>query len=75
MLFVKDIEREENIMSKKELKYEGKEAAWVDLDRMTNEGLAGGYVTGEYDHEQIEEAVDIPLHEEPPRNTEKKDSR
>lgn len=62
-------------MAKKDLDYEGKEEAWLDLDRMTNEGLAGGTVTGKYDDEQIEQAVDIPLHEEAPRNTTKKESR
>jgi hypothetical protein len=56
---------------KDDLPYEGKSKAYVDLDRMTNEGLAGGTVTGKYDHEQIEEATDIPMYEDAPRNKKK----
>nr|WP_027963836.1 hypothetical protein [Halalkalibacillus halophilus] len=36
----------------------------LDVDRMLNEGLAGGYTTGEKG-KQIEEAVDIRENDEP----------
>lgn len=53
-------------MKKKDLKNEGKDKLYIDVDRMTNEGLAGGTVTGKYDHPQIEEAQDF-KEEEPPK--------
>jgi hypothetical protein len=51
---------------KKDSNYEGRDKAYIDVDRMTNEGLAGGTVTDRYDHPQIEEAQDF-KEEEPPK--------
>ncbi len=50
----------------KDSKYEGRDKYFMDLDRMTNEGLAGGTVNNRYDHPQIEEAQDF-IEEEPPK--------
>ncbi|WP_169824039.1 hypothetical protein [Anaerobacillus alkalidiazotrophicus] len=54
-------------MKKKDSNYEGRENVFLDVDRMTNEGLAGGTVTGKYDHPQIEEAQDFKEEEEEPK--------
>ena len=51
---------------KKDSKFEGRDKFFVDLDRMTSDGLAGGTVTNKYDHPQIEEAQNLE-EEEPPR--------
>ncbi|WP_196121259.1 hypothetical protein [Anaerobacillus alkaliphilus] len=51
---------------KEDSNYEGRDKVYVDVDRMTNEGLAGGTVTDKYDHPQIERAQDF-KEEEPPR--------
>lgn len=50
---------------KDELLYEGREKVELDVDRMLNEGMAGGAVSSEGNN-QIEHAVDLP-EEEPPR--------
>lgn len=50
---------------RKDSLHEGREKAFVDVDRMINEGLAGGTVNPRYDEKQIEEAHDFP-EEEPP---------
>lgn len=50
---------------KKELLYEGKDKAFVDVDRMINEGLAGGTVTMREDLTQIDEAREL-VDESPP---------
>lgn len=55
-------------LKENELKYEGRAKAYIDVDRMTNEGLAGGTITDKYDHPQIEEAQDF-LNEDPPRKS------
>ncbi|WP_211271458.1 hypothetical protein [Anaerobacillus alkalilacustris] len=52
-------------MKKKDSNYEGREKVFLDVDRMTNEGLAGGTVTGKYAHPQIEETQDFKEEEEP----------
>lgn len=52
---------------KKGSQYEGRDKAYIDVDRMTNEGLAGGTVTDHYDHPQIEKAQNF-KEEEPPRD-------
>jgi hypothetical protein len=51
-------------MTKQGSQYEGRDKSYMDIDRMINEGMAGGTVTGRYDHEQIEECR--PLYEEEP---------
>lgn len=52
---------------KKDMLYEGRSEAYLDIDRMINEGLAGGTVRGE-DTPQIDATTDLP-EEEPPRKT------
>ncbi len=44
--------------------YEGRDKSYMDIDRMINEGMAGGTVTGRYKHEQIDESR--PLYDEEP---------
>ncbi|MCT8139476.1 hypothetical protein H1D32_18255 [Anaerobacillus sp. CMMVII] len=51
---------------KEDSKFEGRDKAYIDVDRMTNEGLAGGTVTDRYDHPQIEATQDF-KEEEPPK--------
>lgn len=46
--------------------YEGKDKAFMDIDRMINEGLSGGSVHNRDDSANIEEAHD--LYEELPPN-------
>ncbi|MFT8320738.1 MAG: hypothetical protein ABF649_07530 [Bacillus sp. (in: firmicutes)] len=50
---------------KKELLYEGKEIAYLDIDRMINEGMSGGNVVQRSKSTNIEEARDL-AKEEPP---------
>lgn len=45
--------------------YEGRDKAYVDIDRMINEGLSGGSVHSRLDYTNIEEARDLPK-EQPP---------
>lgn len=54
---------------KKDTLYEGRREAYLDIDRMINEGLAGGTV---YEHgsPQIDQTIDLP-EEEPPHKNEK----
>ncbi|MBU9711285.1 hypothetical protein [Evansella tamaricis] len=49
---------------KKDSNYEGRDRVMVDVDRMTNEGLAGGKDHITNDKRQIDEAQDF--HEEKP---------
>lgn len=53
----------------KESCYEGRDVAYMDIDRMINEGMSGGSVHMRHDSVNIEEARDI-YEEEPPHNTE-----
>lgn len=57
-------------MTDKGSQYEGRDKSYMDIDRMINEGMAGGTVTGRYGHEQIEES--LPLYEEEPPVEQKK---
>lgn len=50
---------------KKDSLHDGRDKAYVDLDRMTNEGLAGGTVTDRYDQPQIEDAQQLKEEERP----------
>lgn len=50
--------------------YEGKDKAYLDIDRMINEGLSGGSVHMRQDTANIEEARDL-RDEEPPASAEK----
>ncbi|MFY4774211.1 hypothetical protein [Metabacillus sp. RGM 3146] len=45
--------------------YEGKDKAYLDIDRMINEGMSGGSVHMRQDTANIEEARDL-RDEEPP---------
>jgi hypothetical protein len=49
--------------------YEGKGHTCMDVDRMVNEGLAGGNVIMRKDAANIEQSVDF-FPEDPPQNTE-----
>ncbi|MGV3465094.1 MAG: hypothetical protein ACO1OT_07365 [Heyndrickxia sp.] len=44
---------------------EGKDKAYLDVDRMVNEGMSGGSVHMRQDSTNIEEAVDL-FEEDPP---------
>ncbi|MFA8439073.1 hypothetical protein [Pueribacillus sp. YX66] len=52
---------------KDDLLYEGRNKAYIDIDRMLNEGMAGGTVPSE-GNTQIGQAIDLE-EEEPPRQT------
>ncbi|WP_044337809.1 hypothetical protein [Rossellomorea aquimaris] len=47
--------------------YEGKEKAFLDVDRFINEGMSGGSVHMRENTTNIEEAVEITDYEEPPK--------
>ncbi|KON89559.1 hypothetical protein AF332_23865 [Sporosarcina globispora] len=47
-----------------DVNYEGRDNAYMDIDRMINEGLSGGSVHGRGDDVNIEQARE--LHEEEP---------
>ncbi|UXH45868.1 hypothetical protein [Rossellomorea vietnamensis] len=47
--------------------YEGKEKAFLDVDRFINEGMSGGSVHMRENTTNIEEAIEITDYEEPPR--------
>ncbi|MFD1739089.1 hypothetical protein ACFSCX_21500 [Bacillus salitolerans] len=51
---------------KEDLLNEGKEAAYLDVDRMINEGLSGGSVHKRDDSANIEQSIQLPK-EAPPR--------
>ncbi|WP_243385862.1 hypothetical protein [Bacillus kexueae] len=54
-----------NNKERKDLEYEGRNEAYMDIDRMINEGLSGGSVHYRYEMANIEEARDLEK-EEPP---------
>jgi len=53
-----------------ESNYEGRDKAYVDVDRMINEGLSGGSVHAREDTTNIEEAHNLPKEEQPPAEVE-----
>jgi hypothetical protein len=53
-------------MSNKDKAYEGKDELYLDIDRMINEGMAGGTVADKEDLRQIGYDTDITSQEEPP---------
>lgn len=55
----------------KDLLYEGRREAYLDIDRMINEGMAGGTVR-EYGSPQIGATIELPK-EEPPRKNDDKE--
>jgi hypothetical protein len=50
---------------KQDLDYEGKNEAFLDIDRIINEGLSGGSVHMREDATNIEEARDLEQEERP----------
>lgn len=50
---------------RKDLEYEGKDQAYLDIDRMINEGLAGGTVVNRESSTNIEEARELKEEEKP----------
>ncbi|SFA45380.1 hypothetical protein SAMN05192569_100958 [Parageobacillus thermantarcticus] len=59
---------ERNKPSHQDSRYEGRDQYDMDIDRMINEGMAGGYVHGHGDAVNIEETRDL-VKEEPPYET------
>ncbi|MFC0190269.1 hypothetical protein ACFFJY_18370 [Fictibacillus aquaticus] len=53
-------------MANNDKKYEGKEDLYLDIDRMINEGMAGGTVADAEDLKQIGPDTNITQQEEPP---------
>ncbi|QST00700.1 hypothetical protein IMZ31_03760 [Pontibacillus sp. ALD_SL1] len=49
---------------KNEKERDSRENYEVDVDRMINEGMAGGTVNSRYNHAQIEEARELPKQNE-----------
>lgn len=49
-------------------KYEGRDELFMDIDRMLNEGLAGGLVQEAGNRKNIEEALDLTQEAPPNRN-------
>lgn len=60
-------EREQEIQKllEKDSKYEGRDQYFIDVDRMINEGMAGGTIINREDNQQIGEARSFEK-EEPP---------
>ncbi|WP_078411123.1 hypothetical protein [Priestia abyssalis] len=56
------------ISENKDMLYEGRDQAYLDIDRMINEGLSGGSVHMGKDQANIEEAREL-RPEEPPKNS------
>ena len=63
------MENEKDVQVNKDLLFEGKDKAYLDIDRMINEGMSGGSVHSRHDTTNIEEARDF-TEEEPPHTTE-----
>jgi hypothetical protein len=59
------MEKNKEKLTKDSSSYEGRDQAYVDIDRMINEGLSGGSVHARHYHTNIEEARDLP-EEQPP---------
>ncbi|YCA10049.1 hypothetical protein M1D60_17060 [Bacillus sp. AK128] len=53
---------------KEDLPNEGKEIAYLDVDRMINEGLSGGSVHQREDMANIEPTIHLPKEEPPNHN-------
>ena len=59
---------ERNEPTRQDSQYEGRDEYYMDIDRMINEGMSGGYVHGHGDAVNIAEARDL-VEEEPPHET------
>lgn len=57
-----------NNKDKNSSQYEGRDQYYVDVDRMINEGLAGGSVFEREEYTNIEEARELPKEDEPNEN-------
>lgn len=57
--------KDKKMKAEADLLYEGRDKAFLDIDRMINEGLSGGSVHNRYDSSNIEEARELP-EESPP---------
>ncbi|SDZ69124.1 hypothetical protein SAMN05421736_1491 [Evansella caseinilytica] len=55
-------------MEKQDSLYEGRDKAMLDVDRMTNEGLAGGQDHITYGKRQIDESQDLKKESPPNKN-------
>ena len=53
------MENGKDIQVKKDLLFEGRDKAYLDIDRMINEGMSGGSVHSRHDSTNIEEARDL----------------
>jgi hypothetical protein len=60
------MKKKQNSQFAEDLKYEGREKAYVDVDRMINEGMAGGTVHRYENNANIEESRDLSA-EDPPK--------
>lgn len=56
---------EQNKPSRQDSRHKGRDQYFMDIDRMINEGMAGGYVHGHGDAVNIGETRDL-VKEEPP---------
>lgn len=56
-------------LTNKDSSYEGRDTAYMDIDRMINEGMSGGSVHARHDTTNIEEARDL-VEESPPHEVE-----
>jgi Fe-S cluster assembly ATPase SufC len=61
--------KENNATFRKDLQNEGKEIAYLDVDRIVNEGLSGGSVHKRGDMANIEQTIHLP-EEAPPNDNE-----
>ncbi|MBA4535641.1 hypothetical protein H1Z61_00465 [Bacillus aquiflavi] len=59
------MKEKENCTFCEDTAHEGRDKAYLDIDRMINEGMSGGSVHMRYDSTNIEEARDF-YEEEPP---------
>jgi hypothetical protein len=58
--------KKKKVTFREDLQNEGKDEAYLDVDRMINEGMSGGSVHGRGDMVNIEETTHLP--EEAPPN-------
>lgn len=53
------MEKDDKVKTENDSLYEGRDKAFMDIDRMINEGLSGGSVHNREDAKNIEEAHDF----------------
>ncbi|MFD0829197.1 hypothetical protein ACT8ZR_26865 [Neobacillus sp. M.A.Huq-85] len=59
------LKKDKDNVTNTDLEFEGRDKAYLDIDRMMNEGMSGGSVHARYDSTNIEEARDL-VEEAPP---------